>query len=50
MIGAEVLDSSIWNGKMNMGINLFYVASLGLIIDLGQPLFPEKSVNLIRSP
>jgi hypothetical protein len=30
--------------------DLFYVTSLRLIINLGEPLFPQKGINLIRSP
>lgn len=45
-IGFEYLKRK----KNKRRFNLFYVTSLGLIIDLGQPLFPEKGINLICSP
>jgi hypothetical protein len=32
------------------GINLFNLTSLGLIINLGQPLFPQERIDLIGGP
>jgi hypothetical protein len=43
--------ASIWNRETaKKRPRLFYVARLRLIIDLGQSLFSQKSVNLIGAP
>lgn len=31
-------------------INLFNLTSLGLVINLGQPLFPQERIDLISGP
>jgi hypothetical protein len=45
-IGFEYLKRK----KNKRGFNLFNITSLGLVINLGQPLFPQKGINFIRSP
>lgn len=36
--------------KTDEEINLFKFASLGLIVDLSQPLFPQQGIDLICIP